>query len=353
MIKVSIIVPVYNPGNKLKKCIKSILNQSFKEFELILVNDGSTDNSLNICNKYAKKDKRIKVINKNNEGSIATRRRGLVESTGKFIMFVDADDWVHKDIVYRLYNESINNNCDITVCNSYKVIGDRAIIKQTNNSKYFARERIYEGTDIKDELAEAWLHGHPFPASIFAKLYRRELLIESGKYLAKINFLGEDLFYNLEMFLKANKIKVITEPLYYYRAGGFTSKYMSYHFDDIVNGYEIQKDVIEEFYLDTKQERYNGISIMLLNSFKTTLLNLMNSKKTEKEIKNYIDNYTKNINIIESTKNQGSINYFDKDYLIAIKNSDTDYLYNVGRDMYNKSKYRRKMINLISKLNIL
>ncbi len=353
MVKVSIIVPVYNAGNKLKKCIKSILNQSFREFELILVNDGSTDNSLNICNEYAKKDKRIKVINKHNEGSIATRRRGVVESKGEFIMFVDADDWVHKDIVSRLYNETIDNSCDITVCNAYKVIGDRAIIKQTNNSKYFDRERIYEGTDIKDELAEAWLHGHPFPAGLVCKLYSRELLIESGKYLDKIYFLGDDLFYNLEMFLKANKIKVITDSLYYYRTGGFTSKYMPYHFDDIVNGYEIQKEVIDEFYLDTKQKRYNGISIMLLNSFKTTLLNLIYSKMTEEEIKSYIDNYASNRNIIESIKNRGAIKYFEKEYLMAIQNRDTDYLYNMGKEMFNKSKYRRKIIKLISKLNIL
>lgn len=352
MVKVSIIVPIYNAGNKLKKCIESILNQTFKEFELILVNDGSTDNSLDICNEYGKKDIRVRVINKKNEGSIKTRKRGVVESKGSFIMFVDADDWVHKDILHKLYNELIDNKCDITVCNSYKVIGDRAIIKKRNNSKYFEMNRVYEGRDIKDELVEAWLHGHPFPAGLVGKLYKKQILLENGQYLGKIHFLGEDLFYNLEMFLKVHRVKVITQPLYYYRAGGLTGKYMPYHFDDIVNGYEIQKYIIDKFYLDTKQKRYNGISIMLLNSFKTTLLNLIYSKNSEKEIKRYIAKYTKNNNIRESTKNEGAIRYFSNEYLKAIENNNSEYLYNLGKEIYNKSKTRKEIIGLISKLNI-
>lgn len=353
MSKVSIIVPVYNAGNKLNKCIKSILNQTFKEFELILVNDGSTDNSLSICNKYAKKDSRIKVINKNNEGCIASRRRGIDSSTGKYIMFVDADDWVDKNIVSRLYNECINNNCEISVCNTYKVIGDRAIVKRCNNSKYFESNRLYEGEDIKDELAEAWLHGHPFPAYIVSKLYKRELLCESGKYLDRVTFLGEDLYYNLEIFLKANKVKVITDSLYYYRAGGYTSKYMSYHFNDIVNGYEIQKDIIEEHYLDTKQNRYNGISIMLLNSLKTSLSNIMNSGLSLEDIKKEILIYTKNKSIIEAIQNSGAKGYFDEIFLNAIENSDVEYLYSIGMEINNRMKRRKLLINFISKWNFL
>lgn len=352
MIEVSVVVPIYNAGKKLEKCIKSILNQTFTNFELILVNDGSTDNSINICKKYELKDNRVRVIDKKNEGSIATRNRGVMEASGDYIMFVDADDYIATTAIEKLYIDAKDKDLDIIVCNTYKVLGDRAIIKQINNSHYFKNDKIYEGNDIKDKLAEAYLHGHPFPASIHSKLYKRELLLSSGKYLDRIKFLGDDMYYNLEMFLKAQKVKVIREPLYYYRTGGFTSRYMPHHFYDIVNGYEIQKEVIEEYYIDTKVERYKGISIMLLNSLRTSLYNVINSNLKEKEIKELIQEYVDNSSIIEASKDEGSIEYFDKEYLDAILNKNIDYLYELGKAVKKKQKFKSTLINLATKLNL-
>lgn len=352
MIEVSVVVPIYNAGKKLEKCIKSILNQTFTNFELILVNDGSTDNSINICKKYELKDNRVRVIDKKNEGSIATRNRGVMEASGDYIMFVDADDYIATTAIEKLYIDAKDKNLDIIVCNTYKVLGDRAIIKQINNSHYFKNDKIYEGNDIKDKLAEAYLHGHPFPASIHSKLYKRELLLSSGKYLDRIKFLGDDMYYNLEMFLKAKKVKVIREPLYYYRTGGFTSRYMPHHFYDIVNGYEIQKEVIEEYYIDTKVERYKGISIMLLNSLRTSLYNVINSNLKEKEIKELIQEYVDNSSIIEASKDEGSVEYFDKEYLDAILNKNIDYLYELGKAVKKKQKFKSTLINLATKLNL-
>lgn len=353
MCKVSIVVPIYNPGKKLKKCIESVLKQTFIDFELILVNDGSTDNSFDICNRYALQDKRIKVINKENEGLIKTRRRGIEEAKSDYIMFIDSDDWVDIRIIEVLYNEIIDNNCDIVVCNSYKVLGDRAIIKKENNSQYFKENKIYEGDSIRTELVEAYLHGHPFPASIFAKMYKKNLLLDGGKYLDKIKFLGEDLFYNIEIFLKSNKVKVINKPLYYYRAGGFTSKFMPYHFDDIVNGYEIQKEVISDNYKDRLQKSYNGISIMLLNSFKMSLYNIINSGLNKEEIKKHILLYIDNNSIKEAIRNKGSIIYFEEVFIDAIENKDVNYLYQIGKDTQCKFKLRSNVVRIISKLNIL
>ena len=352
MIEVSVVVPIYNAGKKLEKCIKSILNQTFTNFELILVNDGSTDNSINICKKYELKDNRVRVIDKKNEGSIATRNRGVMEASGDYIMFVDADDYIATTAIEKLYIDAKDKDLDIIVCNTYKVLGDRAIIKQINNSHYFKNDKIYEGNDIKDKLAEAYLHGHPFPASIHSKLYKRELLLSSGKYLDRIKFLGDDMYYNLEIFLKAQKVKVIREPLYYYRTGGFTSRYMPHHFYDIVNGYEIQKEVIEEYYIDTKVERYKGISIMLLNSLRTSLYNVINSNLKEKEIKELIQEYVDNSSIIEASKDEGSIEYFDKEYLDAILNKNIDYLYELGKAVKKKQKFKSTLINLATKLNL-
>lgn len=353
MSKISVVVPIYNPGKKLNKCIKSILNQTFTDFELILVNDGSTDRSLHICNKYKDKDSRIKVINKNNEGSILTRRRGIEESTSNYIMFVDADDWVDARILELLYKEIINNDVDIVACNSYKVLGDNAIIKRKNNSIYFEKDTLYEGENVKEKLTEAYLHGHPFPAGLVAKLYKKNLLLECGNYLNRIKFLGDDLYYNLEMFLKAKNVKVITDALYYYRVGGFTGRYMEHHFNDIANGYEIQKEVIEKYYLDTKQKRYDGISIMLLNSFKTSLSNIISSNLDKQDIYVNINKYVNNSSIKEAIHNDGAKKYFEKVFLNAIENKDIEFLYSLGKSLNKNLKKRQRIINIISKINIL
>ena len=114
--EISIIVPVYNADRYLKNCISSILNQSFYNFELILINDGSKDCSGEICDNYASKDKRVKVIHKNNEGVSIARNIGIDMSKGKYIMFCDSDDVIEKDWCRSLYNLYTNNHNSVAVC---------------------------------------------------------------------------------------------------------------------------------------------------------------------------------------------------------------------------------------------
>jgi glycosyltransferase involved in cell wall biosynthesis len=350
MSKVSVVVPIYNAEKTLNKCIKSILNQTFKDFELILVNDGSTDNSLKVCEFYKGQDKRVRLINKENEGSTFTRRRGVEASRSGHVMFVDADDWINKRTIEILYTESLESGVDITVCNTFKVLGSRNIVKKKNDSTYFKNEKIYDKEEIKRKLVVAYFHGHPFPSYLVSKLYKRELLISSGKYLDRIRFLGDDLYYNLEIFLKADSVKVINKSLYYYRLGGYTSKYMPSLFDDMVNGYQIQKEVIDEYYLDTKEKEYRGISIMLLNTLKTCLYNLFNGKLGELKIKELISTYVSNYYVIEALYNNGAIKYFSEEYLNAIRNKDITYLYELGKNMYTKRRPKKAMLNLVSKI---
>ena len=121
MILVSIIVPVYNVEKYLERCLDSLINQTLKDIEIILVDDGSTDDSGNICDKYAKKDKRIKVIHKENGGLSDARNIGLSIANGRYLQFVDSDDFIHKQMIEILYNTIINNNADISICDFDKV----------------------------------------------------------------------------------------------------------------------------------------------------------------------------------------------------------------------------------------
>lgn len=350
MPKVSVVVPIYNAGKKLHKCIKSILKQTFEDFELILVNDGSTDESLEICKKYRETDKRIIVINKENEGSIATRNIGVNASTTSYVMFVDADDWIETKTIEVLFNEAIQNDLDIAVCNICRVVGNGLIIKRKGHSRFFTGNKLYNDSEIKRDLVTAYFFGHPFPSSLCAKLYKRELLIDAGGFLHRIHFFGDDLFYNLEILLKAKKLKMIDEHLYYYRHGGFTSRFQPYFFDDMVNGYLIQKEVIDKFYKETKEKNYKGISIMLLNTFKACLINLFSSNFNQIEIKNIIKSYISNKFVIECVFNEGSIRYFSSEYLDAFKNKNVEYFYNLGKGMHAKTRTKKYLLNIISKI---
>ncbi|ASN05984.1 glycosyltransferase family 2 protein [Virgibacillus necropolis] len=351
MSKVSVIIPIYNPGKNLEKCIKSVLKQTFTDFELILVNDGSTDNSLKICEKYRKTDNRILIIDKKNEGTVVTRRKGLDASSSDYIMFVDSDDWIDKKTIEILYKGAIKDSLEIIVCNTLRTFGN-GLIKQKNNSIYFKEDRVFNKEEIKDELAIAYFHGHPFPASLCAKLYKRELLMSSGKYIDKIKFFGEDLFYNLEMLMKADRLKVVDESLYYYRLGGFTSRYMPDLFKDVIEGFKIQKKVIDEHYQNTKQSNYNGPSIMLLNMFKRCLYDLFLGNLTELEIKQQIFEYVSNDYILEAIDNRGSIKFFSDSFLNAIRNKDVNYLFNIGENIYKKKKYKHALMKIASKLAV-
>lgn len=116
---ISVIVPIYNTSKYLSKCIDSIINQTYKNLEIILVNDGSTDNSLDICNKYKLIDSRIIIINKDNGGLSSAKNIGLDNHKGRYIAFIDSDDYVDNNFIGELYNNLISTNSDISLCNYY------------------------------------------------------------------------------------------------------------------------------------------------------------------------------------------------------------------------------------------
>ena len=192
MNKVSIIIPVYNSEKYISKCLDSVLNQTYENIEVLVINDGSKDNSINILKEYEKKDNRIVVIDKENEGVAKTRNMGIKKATGEYIMFIDNDDYIDEDYVEKYL--SSNNGEDIVI-GSYK----RTDIKDKVLFKYNLDEN---STWSKYVVLAPW-----------AKLYKKEFLINN-----KIEFLnygiGEDVYFNLLCYSKTNKIKVINDFKY-------------------------------------------------------------------------------------------------------------------------------------------
>ena len=122
MVKVSVIVPVYNSYNYLDKCINSLMNQTLNDIEIVCVDDGSTDDSLKKLNSF--KDDRVKVIHKENGGQASARNVGILKATGDYILFIDSDDYVELDMCEKLYNYASQKKCDIVICDLYKTINE-------------------------------------------------------------------------------------------------------------------------------------------------------------------------------------------------------------------------------------
>ena len=223
---VSVIVPVYKVEYVVKNCIESILNQIFTDFELILVDDGSPDNSGKICDEYAKKDDRVIVIHKENGGVSSARNVGIDRAKGKYICFVDSDDYVSKDYLKTLieikekYNDVDNIWCYFKTVDKYSDEMDcKEVSPETNLKKYTVKDIM--------TLHEKWLDAGPV-----CKLYISDIIKENNLKFDDSLSLGEDLIFNFVYLDYTNKnIIVINKELYFYLQNNENSLSKKYYQD--------------------------------------------------------------------------------------------------------------------------
>lgn len=214
---ISIIIPIYNTEKELERCIESCIHQSLKNIEIILVDDGSWDNSGKLCDQYAQKDNRIKVLHKNNGGLSDARNAGLDLADAPYIMFVDSDDWIDLDMCETLYTLAVEKNADIVECSYRNVYPDR-IEEETDNSG-----EIIEGDAIlalKGQLQ--WKH---FKSVAWNKLYHQRIFAD-GKRYPKGKY-HEDEFFTHLAFYAARKLAYVDLSKYNYwhgRADSITGK---------------------------------------------------------------------------------------------------------------------------------
>ena len=211
--KITVIVPVYNVEHYLNKCLDSLINQTYKNLEIIVINDGSTDNSGKICQEYAQKDNRIIYIEKENGGQSEARNMGLDRMTGSYVTFVDSDDWVEPDYVEVLYNKLIDYQADIAVGNYYSYNEQEGIFYfHIFGDSYY--EKVYDNVSIFENLYESQEMKSFSLISVWGKLYRVDLV----KHLRfDIGKLGEDGYLNQKIYLLAEKTIYLNKGLYAYR----------------------------------------------------------------------------------------------------------------------------------------
>lgn len=277
MKKVSIIIPVYNVEKYLRKCLDSVINQTCKDIEIIIINDGSTDNSLEICKEYSKNDPRIKLIDKKNEGVSKARNTGLAYVTGKYVCFVDSDDWIELNMIEKLYDSSVINNADFCMCN---------YIKENETKSEYIKANIYKevliGNEIKDNLLiplierddtekEHALEGFRTP---WGKFFKTEII---DKYHIKFRedlIIGEDFIFDLEFLIHASKA-FINNGFYYHYLNNVNSATMKYKKDCWKSIYKNTIIYLEKFlnknniYLETK----NRVNKLIIKYFFISLMN--------------------------------------------------------------------------------
>ncbi len=202
---VSIIIPVYNVEEYVAECIESVINQTYKNLEIIIVNDGSTDNSLLICETYAKQDIRIKIIDKKNGGISSARNAGLENATGEYIGFVDSDDYIAEDMYERLVGACINNNAKASVCHA---------VTFTDGSKPFINtgfiKKDYCTTDIKQIFSNTLIMSQ----SLCNKLFKKSLFKNISFPLNKVD---EDGYVVYDLLYRAKKVAYVALGGYFYR----------------------------------------------------------------------------------------------------------------------------------------
>lgn len=200
---ISIIVPVYNVEMYLEECVNSIINQTYKKLEIILVDDGSTDNSSKICDNFAEKDNRIKVIHKENGGLSDARNAGIEIANGKFIQFIDSDDYIDLDMIELLYNNAKKYNADISMCSHY-ILAEECTPEGTNTLTVYNRVEV-----LKEVLLDEKVRSYAWNKLFASKLFK-EIRFPKGKVF-------EDILTIPKLFEKANTIVLDDVSKYYYR----------------------------------------------------------------------------------------------------------------------------------------
>lgn len=333
-MKISIIVPIYKIEEYIKQCVDSIIAQSYTDLEIILVDDGSPDNCPKICDKYAEKDSRVKVLHKQNGGLMSARQAGLKIATGEYVGFVDGDDWIEPNMYEKFANLIDKYNPDMAMCEflySYP--------ESDEKSSQLPEKEFYDKTALENEIYPKLLFKPPYynfgiNPCCWSKIFKKELLENNLYNVTEKIKIGEDAAFTYPCLLQVKSLAYCGEYLYHYRINqnSMTKSYDKNMEDTIMIPYEILKKAFSKyngFELD-KQLEYFLLS--LINGIVRNEANPKN-KKSIKDKKATFKKFTTNEDVVNAAK---SIDYsilplHTKLYAksLALKSPNLLYLYSL------------------------
>lgn len=323
--KISIIMPAFNSEKYIKKSITSLLFQTYKDIELIIINDGSTDNTENIILDFQKIDKRIKYFKTHNTGAANARNLGLSNATGQFISFVDSDDYIDSRMMEVLINKYNEFHSDIIGCGAERIYPDRAIPNKSSFEKGFyskadLESKFYPNLFCTNELEDK------IPKSMWSKLFRRDIIEENNiRFTPGLKF-AEDLIFTETCFLYANSFYYLPEEKFYkyvYNENSITHSYVKDLWINSKKGVLHRKKISDKF---PNYELSSQLSYVLVRNAMTAIANLGYSENSSasqrinkiKEIITDVD-LQNAVNQVDIKK----INFVRKALASSIKNKNT------------------------------
>lgn len=296
---ISIIIPVYNVEQYLEKCIDSLISQTYNNIEILLIDDGSTDNSPKICDEYSKKDSRVRVIHKANGGAASARNVGVAESKGSIIAFVDSDDYVDPDTYFKSYALMKETQSDIVIYGRYVEYGNIQIIKAD------AKQDIIDNKEAIIRLNS----DSSFDMAVWDKIYRKEV-IENIKFPEGIT--AEDCFVTCRYLYNAKKIAILPEAKYHYiqrKSSVSKGKRIRY---DIIDACYDQKKFIQEVFSDIEYIGNTALVFAYISIYNRVIsekvyIDPVKLKEIKTEPKKYRKDLLKNSYLKKSRKLQALI----------------------------------------------
>ena len=286
MPKVSVIIPVYNVEKYLQQCLDSVVNQTLKDIEIILVDDGSTDSSLSICDEYAQKDNRITVLTQQNKGAGAARNKGIVAAKDDYLYFLDSDDFIKLETLEKLYSKITETNSDICFCkNNIYNENTKSIenIDWSTNEKIIPQTETFSSDDIPSTILQICV------PNLFLKLYKKEFIQINDIKFQEIKTCN-DVFFNYSSLIMAKRICYVNEVLVTYRKN--QSDCLSANRGRtavcIVDAYKKLKEYLENKGIFERVQ--DSIYTKALNNFEyeTSCCTTKEQKRLKKEIKKFL-----------------------------------------------------------------
>ncbi len=317
MPKISIIVPIYNAEKYMKKCIDSILNQTLNDIEVILVNDGSSDNSATIADNYAKNDLRVRVIHQKNSGPSVARNNGIKLATGKYIGFVDSDDYIENNMYERLFNIANHNQVQLAMCN-YREIYTYDNRKEEVKSNLISN-KIYSKKDILKDIISTFSKSQNYGFySLWNKIYMREWLVETCIELDINRDHGEDWWFNINVFSKLESFICIEDCLYNYvhvNKESLMIKYRENQFDLFLDGRKKLISIIPEELID-----YEELNTRFVYEFSSYIIRTFKEIKSKEKRKMIVNSVLTDKLVIESCKGKSNLSIKYKIICFFIRN---------------------------------
>lgn len=296
---VSVIIPVYNIEHFIERCINSVIHQTYKNLEIILVDDGSKDNSGKICDNYSEEDNRIKIVHKDNGGLSSARNAGLEISRGDFITFIDGDDWIDKDYISKCMERLLESKVDVLITPYIREYADKSVPNELFSGNYYVMdselvtEKIFRRffglykNELKDaskidDLSTAW-----------GKVYKREFC-KNVRFVDTKIIGTEDAWYNINVFYNVKSVLYYGDVYYHYNKENQGSLIRSYNTDlffgwknlyQYMNNFVISKKLQEDFF----EALNNRIVVDLFALCRNVINSNLSIKEKRNEIKHILD----------------------------------------------------------------